>query len=97
MRTFLGKTTPLLVTLGGKLHPTPHLEPRFPDGGAGGLGGFVFFARGGLGRRGHSLKGGVVATLPLWGRLVTLGYFVFWCVGVVCMAHGMARRVAMGR
>ena len=24
-------------------------------------------------------------TLPLWGGVVTLGYFVFWCVGVLGM------------
>ena len=38
------------------LRENPRLEPRFPDGG--GLGGFVFFACGGVGRRGRPRRGG---------------------------------------
>ena len=45
------------------------------------MGGFVFFAVAVLDVVATPVEEGG-PTLPLWGGVVTLGYFVFWFVGV---------------
>ena len=68
------------------LRENPHLEPRFPDGGW--VGRFLFFACGGVGRRGHPFSGG-------WSHSPPVGKGGDVDDGVLCVGGGYGEGLAL--